>query len=203
MIESRNYHKPDTTVETVRPRRSPGGRLPTGTGPRAASEAGVDSVISTGGREPASRRPSGRGALERYSRENDSTVRAFNREVAGTSPTAQLYNCFVLQVVSEYIWEHSTGDPGWQELDVDAFQRTILQERLELDEVATGNFNLTLTAFYAWLARRGLLGPDRAARVIRRLGRHDNDYLGRVLQRARARYEAGGIQAPCRISKRA
>jgi len=122
-------------------------------------------------------------ALQRYGRRTDRTVQAFNDEVAGDSPTARLYHTFVLQVVSEYIWEHSRVDPGWEDLDVDAFQRSILQQRLGLDEVAAGNFNLTLTAFYTWLGRRGLVRPGQASRVVRRLQRHDNDYVRRVVSR--------------------
>jgi hypothetical protein len=129
-------------------------------------------------------------ALTRYSRRNDRTVRAFNDEVAAKSPTARLYNSFVLLVVSEYIWEHSRYEPGWESLDVNAFQRAILQERLGLDEVAAGNFNLTLTAFYTWLGRRGLVRPGQAAWVVRQLQRHDNDYVRRVLNRIGGRSEA-------------
>lgn len=141
------------------------------------------SVIPGEGSDPAFREAYARRTLLRYSHRNERTVRAFNQEVAGNSPTAALYNSFVLLVVSEYIWERSAGWPGWQDLDVDAFQRSILQQRLGLDEVATGNFNLTLTAFYTWLAGRGLLRPEQAAAVVRRLKRHDNDYVRGVLER--------------------
>jgi hypothetical protein len=141
------------------------------------------SVIPTEGSNPAFREAYARRTLLRYSRRNERTVCAFNQEVAGDSPTAALYNSFVLQVVSEYIWERSAGRPGWQDLDVDAFQRSILKERLQLDEVATGNFNLTLTAFYTWLARRGLLRAGQAAAVVQRLKRHDNDYVRSLLDR--------------------
>ncbi len=124
-----------------------------------------------------------REALKRYSRRNERMVEAFNDEVAQGSPTARLYHSFVLQVVSEHIWEHAAGQPGWEALDVDAFQRSILQQKLALDEVATGNFNLTLTAFYTWLARRNLLRPAQAARVIQQLQRYDNAYVSRLMRR--------------------
>jgi hypothetical protein len=168
------------------------GSTATSTGRAIATSTGRAAISRETKNLPARWQDNRRAALARYGRRNQRLIEAFNYEVAQGSPTARLYNSFVLQVVSDYLWERPAGQPGWEALDVDAFQRSILQERLALDEVAIGNFNLTVTAFYSWLARRSLLRPAQAARIIRRLRRDDNAYLSRLPYRLAPRGERAG-----------
>jgi hypothetical protein len=126
---------------------------------------------AAGRRTPAFARVSSQGSpsLQRYGRENDLLASAFSREVTGDNVSAGLFNGFVLQIASEYIWRTAGSRPDWGKLDVDGLQRSILQERLRLDPTAAGNFNLVLIAFYGWLAGRDRLGRGCAEGIIRRL----------------------------------
>ncbi len=115
--------------------------------------------------------------LEKWTRRNAVLAQQFTMDLAGCNQSANVYFGFVVQIAADYVWATSRSKPDWAELDVDGLQREILQERLRLDDIATGNFNISLAAFYTFLFRRKHLAKKAAVRVLRRLERYDNNYV--------------------------
>jgi hypothetical protein len=101
--------------------------------------------------------------------------------------SARIYYGFVVQIAGDYIWATSRSKPDWAELDVEGFQREILQERLRLDDVAAGNFNVSLAAFYTFLLRKKHVAKEAIIRVIRDLEKYDNAYVSETFALANAR----------------
>jgi hypothetical protein len=119
--------------------------------------------------------------LDDWSRQNAVLADRFSADLTGKNKSARVYNSFVVQIAGDYIWNNEGSEPSWSKLDVDGLQRDILKERLQLDDVATGNFNMTLTAFYAFLFDNGYLDRKTTYRIIRRLQDHDNAYVNDML----------------------
>jgi hypothetical protein len=99
----------------------------------------------------------------------------FSANIAGMNESALLYNTFVLQLVSDYIWENNQPYPDWGFLDVDALQHDLVRGKLDLDDVSADNFNVTVTAFYTWMVRKGFLSIDSAVDIVERLRAYQSD----------------------------
>ncbi|MBN1654407.1 MAG: hypothetical protein JXA30_11615 [Deltaproteobacteria bacterium] len=120
--------------------------------------------------------------LDSWTRGNAVLAHLFSADLAGGNKSAMLYFGFVVQITGDYIWNREQPEPGWAKLDVEGFQREILNNRLKLDDISTGNFNISLEAFYTFLVNRGYLeiGPGR--RIIEQLQRYDNTYVKEMLK---------------------
>jgi hypothetical protein len=133
--------------------------------------------------------------LDRWTRRNAVLALKFSTDLAGNNKSASVYFGFVVQIAGDYIWATSRSIPDWAELDVDGLQREILQERLRLDEIATGNFNISLAAFYSFLFRREYLSKEATVRIMQRLEKYDNAYVSETFTVANKRLPAPRIRS--------
>lgn len=131
--------------------------------------------------------------LVEWTRSNAVLARQFSIDLAGGNRSASVYLGFVVQIAGDYIWATSCSKPDWAQLDVDGFQREILQERLRLDDIATGNFNVSLAAFCTYLYRRERLAKETTARILRGLEKYDNPYVRKTFSLANKNRNTPGI----------
>jgi len=120
-------------------------------------------------------------ALDEWTRRNAVMARQFTVDLAGSNKSASVYFGLVVQIAGDYVWATSHSKPDWARLDVDGLQLDILQERLRLDDIATGNFNISLAAFYTFLFRTGHLAKEATIRIVQRLEDYDNAYVSETI----------------------
>lgn len=104
--------------------------------------------------------------LQKWLNDNEIRSRRFGGDLPGTDESVRTFVDIVVRITGDYIWRNAKPCPDWSGLDVRGLQREIILDRLRLDDVAAGNFTVTLMAFYLWLARSRELSASRALAII-------------------------------------